>query len=42
MPLESVADFEIVSGPAELTRQAADSGIDHALGYWDDPDFAGC
>ncbi|OBA65954.1 type IV toxin-antitoxin system AbiEi family antitoxin domain-containing protein [Gordonia sp. 852002-10350_SCH5691597] len=28
--------------PAELTRQAADSGIDHALGYWDDPDFAGC
>ncbi|WP_267626213.1 endonuclease domain-containing protein [Gordonia sputi] len=34
--------LKALAEPPELTRQAADSGADHALGYWDDPDFAGC
>ncbi len=34
--------LKALAEPPELTRLAAESGADHALGYWDDPDFAGC
>jgi len=34
--------LKALAEPPELARVAAECGGDHALGYWDDPDFAGC
>ena len=34
--------LKALAEPPELARVAAETGGDHALGYWDDPDFVGC